>query len=75
MKVSRRKFSSAFKAQVAIDAIKERETLAELSKRHGVHAVMICKGKPMFIPNIAHFLKCGLEATLRSRTKKYLQFT
>jgi len=49
MKVSRRKFSSAFKAQVAIDAIKERETLAELSKRHGVHAIMISKWKQEFL--------------------------
>jgi len=32
MKAKRRKFSSAFKAQVAIDALKERETMAGLSK-------------------------------------------
>lgn len=33
MKKSRRKFSSSFKAQVAIEALKERETLSELAKR------------------------------------------
>ena len=33
MKKSRRKFTSAFKAMVAIEALKERETLAELSFR------------------------------------------
>jgi len=32
MKKSRRKFTAAFKAQVAIAALIERETLAELSK-------------------------------------------
>ena len=33
MKRSRRKFSAQFKAKVALEAIKERETLAELAKR------------------------------------------
>ena len=37
MKKTRRKFSSGFKARVAIDALKERESLAELSKRYEVH--------------------------------------
>jgi hypothetical protein len=31
MKATRRKFSAGFKAKVAIEALKERESLAELS--------------------------------------------
>jgi transposase len=49
MKTTRRKFTAAFKAQVAIEAIKERETLAELSKRFGVHPTMISKWKQEFL--------------------------
>ncbi len=49
MKKSRRKFSSAFKASVAIEALKERESLAELSKRFEVHANIISKWKKEFI--------------------------
>ena len=49
MKKSRRKFSSAFKAQVAIEAIKERESLQELSKRFEVHPTMISKWKMEFL--------------------------
>ncbi|NBC81787.1 MAG: transposase [Bacteroidetes bacterium] len=49
MKKSRRKFSSAFKAKVAIEALKERESLAELSKRFEVHANMISKWKKEFL--------------------------
>jgi transposase len=49
MKTERRKFSSAFKAQIAMEAIKERETLAELSKRFDVHPNIISKWKQEFI--------------------------
>ncbi|HEX2935901.1 MAG TPA: transposase [Bacteroidales bacterium] len=49
MKKERRNFSSAFKAQVAIEALKERETLAELSKRFEVHPNMISKWKQEFV--------------------------
>jgi transposase len=49
MKKSRRTFSSAFKARVAIEAIKERESLQELSKRFEVHPTMISKWKMEFL--------------------------
>jgi len=49
MKRSRRKFTSAFKARVAIEALKERESLAELSKRYEVHPTMISKCKQEFL--------------------------
>jgi transposase len=49
MKKSRRKFSSAFKANVAIEALKERESLAELSKRYEVHPTVISKWKMEFL--------------------------
>jgi len=49
MKKSRRVFTGAFKAQVAIAALKERETLAELAKRFDLHPQMISKWKQEFI--------------------------
>ncbi|NMB82824.1 MAG: transposase, partial [Ignavibacteria bacterium] len=49
MNATRRKFSAGFKAKVAIEAIKERESLAELSKRFEVHPNMISKWKQEFI--------------------------
>jgi transposase-like protein len=53
MTKSRRKFSSAYKAKVAIEALKERESLAELSKRFEVHPNIISKWKKEFIENSA----------------------
>ena len=51
MKKSRRKFTAAFKAQVAIAALMERETLAELSERYGVHPNIISKWKQELVKN------------------------
>lgn len=49
MKKTRRKFTSSFKARVAIAALRERESLAELSKRYEVHPTMISKWKIEFL--------------------------
>ena len=57
MKAKRRKFSGAFKAQVAIEALKERETMAELSKRFEVHPNMISKWKSEFIERSAEIFE------------------
>ena len=49
MKRKRRKFSSAFKAKVALEAIKERETLAELAARFEIHPNQISVWKQEFL--------------------------
>lgn len=51
MKKTRRKFSAAFKARVALEALKERETLAALSARFEVHANQISQWKQEFLTN------------------------
>jgi len=49
MKNTRRKFSSAFKAQVVLEAIKERESLSDLSTRFEVHPNVISNWKKEFL--------------------------
>ncbi len=62
MKTTRRKFSAGFKAQVAIEALKERETLAELAKRFEVHPNMISKWKQEFIEHGAEVFEKKKES-------------
>jgi transposase len=39
----RKKYSAAFKAKVALEAVKKEKTIAQLSSEYGVHANQITK--------------------------------
>lgn len=51
-KQTRRKFAPAFKAKVALEAVKNQQTLAELAKKFEVNPVMISKWKTEFLENM-----------------------
>jgi transposase len=51
MKQSRRNFNASFKAKVAIEAIKERETIHELASKYEVQASQINTWKREFLDN------------------------
>lgn len=67
MKGKRRKFSSEFKAKVAIEAIKEKQTLTELSNRFGVHANIIGKWKQEFLKNSGNVFEKGTKKSDESK--------
>ena len=48
-KKRRRKYSSEFKARVALEAIREHQTVAELAKRYGVNSKAIYKWKAQLV--------------------------
>jgi len=49
MKGKRKKYTATFKAKVALEAIKDKYTLAELSKKFEVHPNLISKWKQEFL--------------------------
>jgi transposase-like protein len=52
-KQTRRKFNAAFKAKVALEAVKGQLTLAELAKKFEVNQVVIARWKAEFLSNIS----------------------
>ncbi|WP_187431548.1 hypothetical protein ROLI_037810 [Roseobacter fucihabitans] len=49
----RKNYSPDFKAKVALEAIREEMTLAELSKKYGIHPTQIGTWKCAAIENLA----------------------
>ena len=49
----RKRYSAEFKAKVALEAIREELTTAELAKKHGIHPTMISGWKRAAIENMA----------------------
>src|SRR5579863_1956258 len=52
-KQTSRKFSPAFKARVALEAVKNQKTLAQLAKEFEVNPVMISQWKAAFLENMS----------------------
>lgn len=50
--MQRKSHSAAFKAKVALEAIKENRTSAELSSAYGVHTTMITRWKKQLLEQI-----------------------
>lgn len=45
MAKKRQSYSGAFKAKVVLEALREQDTMAVLSSRHGIHSNLIVKWK------------------------------
>jgi putative transposase len=48
----RKQFSAAFKAKVAIAALKEVETISQLASKHGVHPTQIHQWKKQLLEGV-----------------------
>lgn len=48
---NRKRFDPAFKARVALEAVQERESLAQLGKKFGVHPVLVGQWKKQLLEN------------------------
>jgi transposase len=52
MKKKRTKHTAGFKAKVALEALREQETIAELARRHKVHANQIYTWRRHLLKNV-----------------------
>lgn len=75
MKQTRKKYDAKFKAKVAIDALKERETLNELTAKYELSPVMISRWKKEFLENSAVVFETPKmdEAAFEKQKDRYLR--
>ncbi len=74
MKKNRTKHSSAFKAKVALAALREQESVAEIARRHKVHANVVYKWKRQLAENVSRaFEPEGLDGDAWEREGELLK--
>jgi hypothetical protein len=61
MSMTSRKFTTEFKANVAIEAIKEQQTIVTLSKKYDLHPTQINTWKKGFLSNSSAVFKLHVE--------------
>lgn len=65
----RKRFSAEFKAKVALEALKEEKTIAELSSKYEVHKVQINNWKREAKEQIVKAFSVKMEKDKKSREK------
>lgn len=74
MKNVRNKHTPTFKAKVALAAVREQETVPQLSKRYGIHANQIYKWKSQVLDQAAVIFERGAApADSTSREEELLK--
>jgi len=68
MSNKRKQYKPEFKAKVALAALKNEETIAELSKRFGVHPTMISNWKKSLLDGVADIFEKGKKVKKEPET-------
>jgi transposase len=67
MKKTRRKFDAGVKAKIALEAVREDATMAELAARHGVHPNQIYNWKKQLIDHAEQLFSGGSTVAAEGR--------
>lgn len=63
MKTSRQKHTPAFKAQIAIEAMREQSTVADIGRRHKLNPNLVHKWKKEALERMALVFETGRSGT------------
>ena len=69
----RKRFDPGFKARVALEAAQEKETLAQLASRHGVHPGQVSQWKRHLVENAAVVFETGAGEDSQRREDELLR--
>jgi transposase len=72
-KRTRRNHSPAFKAKVALEALRDEESIAEIARRHRVHGTVVSNWKRHLAENIERVFEPGGDHDGSERERELLQ--
>ena len=72
-KRARRNHSPAFKAKVALEAVREQESVAEIARRYKLHANVVANWKRQLAENIERVFETGGDHLGTERESELLQ--
>lgn len=72
-KRTRRTHSPGFKAKVALEALREQETVAEIARRYRVHTNVVTKWKRQLVQNVERLFEAGGSHEEGERENELLQ--